>query len=73
MDKDRTVTINTNGAVSTQDFNRDFNLEIAPNPAFTPATISWNNTLLDETAKVEIRNSLGVLVFNKKIKPFENA
>jgi endo-1,4-beta-xylanase len=72
LDKDKTVTINTNGAVSTQDFNRDFELKIAPNPASSPAIISWNNTLLDETAQIEIRNSLGVLVLNKKIKSFEN-
>jgi endo-1,4-beta-xylanase len=72
LDKDKTVTINSNGAVSTQDFNRDFELKIAPNPASSPAIISWNNTLLDETAHIEIRNSLGVLVFNKKIKSFEN-
>ncbi|NJN33669.1 MAG: T9SS type A sorting domain-containing protein [Saprospiraceae bacterium] len=73
LDKDKTITINSNGLVGTKDVKTDFDLKIIPNPAFSPAIISWNNSFLDETAQVDIHNSLGVLVFNQKIKPTENS
>lgn len=64
--KDTVVTINT-FSTGIQNLISDFNLKISPNPATSPAKITWNSPILNEMAQLQIFNSLGVLVFEKKV------
>jgi endo-1,4-beta-xylanase len=66
LDQDKTLTINTNGT-GVQDLNAHFNLTVVPNPATSPVKIAWQNTASNESAQLQIRNSIGVLVFEKKV------
>jgi endo-1,4-beta-xylanase len=65
LDQDKAVTITTN-STATYDFN-DFDVKIVPNPATTPAKMIWNGASLNEMAQVQVRNSIGVIVFEKAV------
>ena len=67
---DLTKDFTTNFVINTTGINElttDYNLSILPNPATFPLKITWNSALLNETAQLQVRNSLGVLVFEKPV------
>ena len=64
--KDTLITINS-FSTGIHDFIADFNLQITPNPAFSPVKITWNSEVLNEMAQLQISNSIGTLVFDKKV------
>jgi endo-1,4-beta-xylanase len=67
LSQDKTLTINALSS-ATEDFNFDFNLKISPNPTTSaPTTITWNDALSNESAKVQIWNSVGVLMHEKQV------
>ena len=72
LDVDKTLTINTNNT-TTQDLVSDFSLKVVPNPATFPVKIIWDNVSISEPAQLEVRNSIGVLVFEQKVNARENS
>ncbi len=64
--KDTSVTINT-FSTGIYELASDFNLHISPNPASSPVKITWNNTRINEIAQIQICNSIGVVVYEKKV------
>ena len=66
LEQDKTLVINTS-STATQELATDFGLKIVPNPAIAPVKIMWQSVLQNESAQLEIRNSIGVLVFEKKV------
>ena len=64
--KDTSVTVNT-FSTGIYELASDFNLQISPNPASSPVKITWNNTRTNETAQIQICNSIGVRVYEKKV------
>jgi endo-1,4-beta-xylanase len=71
LEQDKTITINTSGT-KTQELSADLGLSILPNPATTTPKITWNNLSQNEPAHLQIRNSIGVLVFEKTVNLSEN-
>jgi endo-1,4-beta-xylanase len=65
LDQDKTITITTN-STATQEL-ADFDMKITPNPATFPVKLVWNSAFSEGTAQVQVRNSIGVLVFDKTI------
>ncbi len=65
LDQDKTITITTN-STATQDL-ADFDMKITPNPATFPVKLVWNSAFSEGAAQVQVRNSIGVLVFDKTI------
>ena len=66
LSKDTVVTF-TALNTATQEVISDFNLQISPNPAVYPIKISWNNTQLNEPAQIDIYNSVGSMIYEKKV------
>jgi hypothetical protein len=64
---DKTLTIKALSS-STAEFGFDFNLKISPNPtASTPVTITWNDVLSNDLGRVQVWNSVGVLMLEKPV------
>ncbi len=72
LEQDKAVTINT-GGTGTKELANEFGLKIIPNPSVSPAKIIWQTPSVNEPAQLQIRNSLGVLVFEKRINLSENS
>ncbi len=72
LDADKTLTINTN-STGIKELATDFDLKILPNPATFPVKIVWNTPSVIEGTQLQIRNSIGILVFEKKINLTENS
>ena len=72
LDADKTLTINTNGT-GTHDLATELGLKIIPNPAVSLAKVVWSTPSVNEAAQLQIRNSIGVLVFEKKVNLLENS
>jgi endo-1,4-beta-xylanase len=67
LDQDKTLTINTN-STKVQELGDEFGLTIVPNPATSPAKIMWNrDPSVYGPAQLQIRNSIGSLVFEKTL------
>jgi endo-1,4-beta-xylanase len=67
LDQDKTLTINTN-STKIQELSDEFGLTIVPNPATSPAKIMWNrDPSVYGPAQLQIRNSIGSLVFEKTL------
>jgi endo-1,4-beta-xylanase len=64
--KDTAIVIN-NFSTGTNDFFVDFNMKLAPNPSVSNLKMTWNDTFLNEIGQIQIRNTQGVLVFEKQI------
>jgi endo-1,4-beta-xylanase len=68
LDKDKTLTINTNGSVGTQDLAVDFGLKVSPNPTTDSIIhITWNPSFSADSGQIQIINSAGASVFEKNI------
>jgi endo-1,4-beta-xylanase len=68
LDKDKTLTINTNGTVGTQDLQIDLGLKISPNPMTDSVLkITWTPTVSSENATLQIVNSVGAIVYEKRV------
>jgi endo-1,4-beta-xylanase len=65
LDQDKTVTITTNSTATHE--LADVDMKLVPNPSSFPTKLVWNNKSLNEPAHVQVRNSIGVLVFEKTI------
>jgi endo-1,4-beta-xylanase len=67
LDQDKTLTINTN-STGIEELGDAFGLKIVPNPATSSAKIMWNkDPSVYGAAKLQIRNSIGSLVFEKTL------
>ena len=67
---DLTKDLTTNFVINTTgvtELTADYKLSILPNPATFPIKITWNNAILTENAQLQVRNSIGVLVFEKPV------
>jgi endo-1,4-beta-xylanase len=67
LDQDKTLIINTNFTSIAEQF-ADFKMKISPNPALEfPIKMTWQTAQLNEIAHVQVRNSVGILIFEKKV------
>jgi endo-1,4-beta-xylanase len=67
LSQDKTLVINALSS-ATAELGFDFNLKISPNPTTsTPVTITWNDVLSNDLGKVQVWNSVGVLVLDKSV------
>jgi endo-1,4-beta-xylanase len=67
LSQDKTLTINALSS-SADELGFDFGLNISPNPADSaPIRVTWNDALSNETAQLQVWNSVGTLMVDKRV------